>query len=280
MRTKLILVEGLPSSGKSTIAEITDEILNEIDIERKLFKEGNLDHPADYDGVACFNHKEYNELIAKYNKYSQLIQKDLIQKGNDYFLPYAKLLYDTSYPSELINDITKYDIYELSLDRHIDLILKKWEHFVHSVIHDKFTYIFECCFMQNPITVSMLRDNSPKEKTINYIKRLAKIIEPLNPILLYVNQKDFEMSFKKVLNERPESWLKGFIDYYTNRGFGKENEMNGIEGTIEVLRARKKLELEIFYLLKMDKWIIDNSSYDFNNTKNELMNIITKHYNK
>lgn len=52
MARRLILIEGLPGSGKSTVAEMVSEILKGQGKEVQLFQEGNLDHPADYEGVS------------------------------------------------------------------------------------------------------------------------------------------------------------------------------------------------------------------------------------
>lgn len=52
MDSKLILIEGLPGSGKSTTARLVHEILMQKGIESELFCEGDLDHPADYESVA------------------------------------------------------------------------------------------------------------------------------------------------------------------------------------------------------------------------------------
>lgn len=51
MARQLILIEGLPGSGKSTIAKMVSEILIDQGKQVQLFQEGNLDHPADYEGV-------------------------------------------------------------------------------------------------------------------------------------------------------------------------------------------------------------------------------------
>ncbi|MBS4538858.1 hypothetical protein GOQ27_10305 [Clostridium sp. D2Q-11] len=273
MATQLILIEGLPGSGKSTIAKITDEILNDLGIEHQTFREGNLNHPADYEGMACMTYKEFNELRSKFKKHLDFIDQYMVQKENNYFLAYDKIKKEigSKFPNELLNKIIEYDIYEITLDRHIQLILERWTSFVESALKDKNVYIFECCFIQNPITVSLLRDNSPKEITINYIQKLKRIIEPLNPVLIYVNQNNIEKAFRKVVEERPASWSDGFMYYYTKRGFGKENNMQGLEGTIEVLKSRKTLELELLDALDMDHIKLDNSSYDYNKIKKEIV---------
>lgn len=54
MQPKLVLIEGLPGFGKTTTAQLVHDILIDVNINTQLILEGNLDHPADYDGVACF----------------------------------------------------------------------------------------------------------------------------------------------------------------------------------------------------------------------------------
>ncbi len=63
LNTKLIIVEGLPGFGKSTTANLLYDILIEKNIDVELFLEGNLDHPADYEGVSCFNKSEFKSML-------------------------------------------------------------------------------------------------------------------------------------------------------------------------------------------------------------------------
>ena len=48
-KTKLIIVEGLPASGKSTAAQNIADILSKSEMNVVCFDEGMPDHPADYD---------------------------------------------------------------------------------------------------------------------------------------------------------------------------------------------------------------------------------------
>jgi energy-coupling factor transporter ATP-binding protein EcfA2 len=278
MNTKLILIEGLPGSGKSTTAGMAAEILKQKGIETNLFLEGNLDHPADYDGVAFFSKGEWNSLLADFPSIKALLNEKGFQKDVGYFLPYQKL--GRSTPDGFFERVLKHDVYELPLDLNIKLIKENWKRFGERAKKEDMVYIFECCFIQNPVTVGMVKYGASNEMVKNYVLALEKSIRELNPILIYINQRDLDYSFKKAIKERPQSWSEGFINYYTIQGHGKLNHLAGVEGTIKVLKARRELELDILNELSIRKSIVDNSSFDKNIHKNAIEALLNNHLNQ
>ncbi|WP_242266694.1 hypothetical protein [Bacillus cereus group sp. BfR-BA-01518] len=277
MNTKLIIVEGLPGFGKSTTAQLINEILSQNKIEVELFLEGNLNHPADYDGVSCFNKFEFDRLVSNSGDFKEVLLKRVLKKGSNYLLPYRKIKneFGDQFSDELFNDISRNDIYELSFDKNVELIAGKWQNFAEIALEDDKVYIFECCFIQNPLTIGMIKYGEQKEKIINYVMKVAKIIENLNPMLFYVEQDNLEFSFRKALKERNPEWATGIVDYYTNQGYGKEHNHSGVEGAIKVLEARRNLELEIFDMLKMKKEKINNTKYEIDSYRSMLKDKLT-----
>ena len=277
MNTKLIIVEGLPGFGKSTTAKLINEILSQNKIEVELFLEGNLNHPADYDGVSCFNKFEFDRLVSNSGDFKEVLLKRVFKKGSNYLLPYRKIKneFGDQFSDELCNDISRNDIYELPFDKNVELIADKWNDFAEIALEDNNVYIFECCFIQNPLTIGMIKYGEQKEKIINYVMKVAKIIENLNPMLLYVEQDDLEFSFRKALKERNPEWATGIVDYYTNQGYGKEHNHSGVEGAIKVLEARRNLELQIFDMLKMKKEKINNTKYEIDSYRSMLKDKLT-----
>lgn len=274
--TKLILIEGLPGSGKSTTAEMTNDILKEWNIETRLYLEGNVEHPADYEGGSYFSNAEFSELLEQYNEVKPVLVKHALERCNGFVLPQCKLKQDISeamVPDSFWKHIWNHDIYELPLNKNIELISDKWKRFVEHALIGNQTYIFECCFIQNPVTIGMIKYGASHEVVMNYVKQLAAIIEPLNPVLLYVDQQDLSLSFKKAVQERPKEWSTGFMDYYNNQGYGKIHDAQGIEGTIAVLEARKQLETSIFNALNMEKFKIDNSPFEMDSYKKRIIEI-------
>ena len=280
MQTRLILIEGLPSSGKSTTAEMVKTILDEQNIENELYLEGNLDHPADYDRVAYFNEKEYEELIENNSEQLEFIKKITDQKESGYFISYYKRLkeYEDEFPEELFKEIAANDIYELPLDLNKKLILNNWKRFTKKAEQEDKVYIFECVFVQNPVTVSVIRDNADFGYALNYVEDVLALVKELNPVLIYLKQDNIEKSFKKVIDERPEWWLDFFIDYYTNREFGQAQDLKDLEGTLKGLKEIGQIQSNLIESLEIEKHIINNSEFNREKTKKELEDILKDYF--
>jgi energy-coupling factor transporter ATP-binding protein EcfA2 len=276
MKTKLILVEGLPGSGKSTTAELIHKILTENQVSAKLYMEGNLDHPADYEGVAYFTEEEFEGLLKERGSLSRVFQDWVIVKRGRRLLPYMKIKNElgSGFPDELFAAISKKDVYEIPLEENIAVISESWEEFARQAASEEKVYIFECCFIQNPVTVAMVKYGASEERTIEYVNRLAEAVKSLNPMLVYVKQDDLEKSFRKAVTERPDEWFNGFVHYYTSQGYGLINGLSGLEGTIDVLKARRELEYNILDQLPITAYILNNSPFDFEKHRGNLKEIL------
>ena len=276
------MIEGLPGSGKTTTAQLVHEILNEMNYKTELILEGNLDHPADYDGVAYFSEKEIEDLLSNFSEYKDILKVNWQTKGEGYFIPYGKMLREIgmNLPQQLLDVILKKDIYELPFEQNQKLITEKWKTFTQSALKNDSTYIFECNFIQNPVTIGMVKYNHPQQEITRYILALEKTIKTLTPLLIYINQENLNESFRKAVQERPKDWSEGFIQYYTDQAYGEEHNLHGLEGTIEILKSRKELELDIYKKLTIDKVMIDNSAINLQETKEQLRKTIKTYMNK
>lgn len=279
--SKLLLIEGLPGFGKTTAASLSKQILDEHDIDNELYLEGNLDHPADFDKVAHFNLEEYEKLLREYPQYNNLIKKITKVENDDHFIFYKKqkLKLKEKFSDKLYKIISKNDIYELPFKRNKRLIVDNWKKFSKTALNKNKVYIFECCFIQNPVTVSLIRDNKNIEKTYKYINELLDTVRDLNPILIYIDQDNLNFTFEKIVNERTKEWLDSFIDYYTNQGYGLDNKLTGFKGVLEVYKFRYNLEKKIFQKLTMNKHLINNSGYEKDEIEKKIKNILLKNNN-
>jgi energy-coupling factor transporter ATP-binding protein EcfA2 len=265
VKTQLIMVEGLPGSGKSTTAQLINDILTENNIHPKLYLEGNVDHPADYEFASFFTKAEFTKLLQEHSNFQDqlLKQAEAVQEGYVLYRPkLSEEIGEVNITNSFQNKLWEHDLYELPLEINMNLIIEKWKRFSAKALASDDTYIFECCFIQNPVTIGMIKYGAAQELVLKYVEGLAEAIKPLNPVLVYVNQEDVSYSFKKAVKERPKDWFNGFMDYYNNQGYGKQQGAVGIEGTISVLKARQQLESNIYETLKMTKLKLDNTEFN------------------
>ena len=54
MRSKLILLEGISGSGKSSAGDFVQGLLHLQGLAVRFWREGDFDHPADFEGVVQF----------------------------------------------------------------------------------------------------------------------------------------------------------------------------------------------------------------------------------
>ncbi|KNH31936.1 hypothetical protein [Exiguobacterium acetylicum] len=257
--TRLFIVEGLPGSGKTTTAEALTSLLQEQQINTRLHIEGDLNHPTDYESVAYLTLCEWTNFQSKYTSLDVLRFAEVF---NDYVLiSYRQWQSKQDIPEAALVFLQARDIYELPFELYQSLIFKKWEAFVAQALTTDTTYVFECCFLQNPLTMGLIKYDLPEETLRAYINRLETIIAPLQPVLVYVDQPDVERSFRKALNERPTEWADGFVSYYTEQAYGANRSLSGVEGTITILQARQALEHQLLILLPFRAKVFRNEDF-------------------
>lgn len=259
MKAKLYLMEGLPGSGKTTTAEALTHLLQKKQINTRLHIEGDLNHPADYESIAYLTLSEWADFQSKYAPLDVLRFTEVF---NDYVLiSYRQWQSKQDVPKTALVFLQARDIYELPFELYQSLIVKKWEAFVAQALTTDTTYVFECCFLQNPLTMGLIKYDLPEATLRAYIERLVSIIAPLQPVLVYVDQPDVKQSFRKALKERPTEWANGFVSYYTEQAYGVNRSLSGVEGTIAILQARKALERQLLEMLPFRVEVFGNEDF-------------------
>lgn len=235
MKNRLFIIEGLPCSGKSATSLFVASFL-ERNGKVCFVDEGTGNHPADYE-------------------FHALAPAGLLSDK-------AEIVPLSGFSGEMLERLLQYKIYDsLAWEEEMPLMLDKWRHFVRSSEEDT-VYVFNCVLLQNPMCETMMRFGFAREKSASYIERIAGIIQPMRPVVLYLKNDDIAASVNRASLERP-GWLDSVIDYHVNGAYGKSIGAMGFDGYIRCLAERQERELRILSGLQIEKLVIDNPQRDW-----------------
>ncbi len=276
MRSKLILIEGIPGSGKTSIAAHLDRFLAERGWATRLYLEGDVYHPADYESVAYFERQAWETFRSRHPEQRALLERYLVWRGEDGFLAYGQLgqrlderlnerlneRHDL--PAAVWEELAARDVYNVpSPDTYRRLALAYWQAFADQAQRGEETFLFECCFLQNPLTVLVGRHNVDGAEAAVHIQAVADTVTALHPILIYLRQEDPRATLEWVAGERPQAWWDFLISYFVGRGWCQAMGLVGSEGVIAFYEMRQRLELDILARLNMRTLIVDTSPDDW-----------------
>lgn len=256
--SKLILIEGIPGSGKTTAARAVHDWLKNQGRNPKLFLEGDWNHPADFESVACLSESEYSELLAQFPQQAVFLAQHARQESSDVFFSYRQMQAECAAcaPDTLFEALARFEIYDLPAQKHQDLLQRSWEKFALRAATEETIYIFECCFLQNPIATLLARHNLAEEQIHRHILALSRSIQPLQPKVIYLAQKNVSATLEAVRRERPQEWADFVTWYLTGQAYGQSRGLEGFEGVKTFYAARQALEMDWLKTLPLSTTII------------------------
>lgn len=276
---QLIMVEGIPGSGKTTTAQCIKTCLEQMGMDVEHYAEGNLDHPADFEQVAVLTDIEWDTLLKQFPDFKMELNKNMISRKSHHLISYGKLHKEAKGHEEVIKVLKKHDIYDgsISPEQHQALLADNWRSFADFHGRSSGVILFECCFLQNPLCALLARFNLDLESIEKHILELEEAIAGLNPLLIYLDTKNPRETLELASQERPKEWLDFMIDYHTSQGYGQANGLNGFDGLVSFMMKRQEYERHIVQRLSLTKLLIDMSTGSRSDLKASLKAFFDKH---
>ena len=288
MKHRMIIIEGIPGSGKSTSAKRVEEYLTKKGIKAELYNEGEA-HPVDMAWNAYLTLDEYEALLSKYPEYSDVIKTHTQFEAEYVTIAYTKLGF---YPNqnELMDYLEAHEVYDgrVDLATFEKLHLKRWSSFQ---LKDDEVAIFECAYLQNQVGELMQTHNQSKDHIYNYLLEILKGIAKYQPLIIYLTQSNVEETITRVAKERVspdqskwEDWIDLVTRLIENSLYGKVHDLKGLQGTMQFFKDRKQVELEFLnqistqYPELASVKILANDDYDWEQLENKLKEIINQKY--
>ena len=203
---QLIMIEGLPGTGKTTIAEWLTDYLNTQGTNAILLLEGNRDIPCDFYEMAGIPNNDFEALfIDNPETYKKLSNRALVTKN------YSYLRIDDC-PENVAVKIKRWDMGDennqmVTVSDYIPCTLERLEHWVNKVISNSGTAIVDSGFLQNPINELLFRKATYKE-TLLYISEIFQRIKVLNPICIYLQRNNVDEAISFAKEVKGKAWAE------------------------------------------------------------------------
>ena len=273
MKTKLIVVEGIPGSGKTSTAQYVRDWAASQGLNPLLYLEDAPNHPVDLDTLSYFDTENYHQFLAQFEDYQPVIEK-ISEKGNDgYFVFYRRWGEVTSQkmPDDLAKDLYGHDAHDtLHPEKYLALMMERWQSFGTSAKNNDDVIIFECCLFQNPFTIFVGKHNYDPKLVKSTILELADAVKALNPGLIVLQGKSVRGTLERVIEERPQKWIEGVEWYVTQQGYGKAHNLVGMDGVIRFYQMMQDMETDITAQLDWNTLVIDNSNWQWERHLQEI----------
>jgi len=250
MTHKLIFIEGLPGTGKTTLSEKIFELLTKQCIQAELLQEGDK-IPSNLYNITGIP----NSVFADFQK-----KIDFIAKTENYvFVDLGEC------EEEVAKQLQRYDIgnafnTNISAQEYAHCTLEWWQNWANNNIKEP-VLILDSAFMQCPINEMIYRKASDLEIKM-YIQSIVEIIKPFNPLCIYLRRESAEIAIDFAKAVKSEQWAKRVDKFLTELGC-----LNVFE---------RRFHLEQRYLPLVSNIVCDINGHDWSDVETKINALLVK----
>lgn len=255
---RLILVEGLPGSGKTTLSKKIASYLREWR-ETNHYNEGEA-HPTDLAWCACVPSEQLEAIYERFPEYRPHMEAHMTVEDGVAIIPYTRFPIEDQEFYALMESFELYD-HRVGFETFCELHLKRWQRFAEAALTEASINVFECAYLQNHINELLLFHEMSEVQIESYLLRLIDTVHKLNPVIIYLDHPDVSHSLRQVSDARVDSngervWMDRVIAYIESCPFGKSHHLKGFEGMVAYFEHRKSIELRLMQQLPVKAHVV------------------------
>jgi hypothetical protein len=278
-QTRLIIFEGLPSTGKSTNSRILLSQLERNGYKARWYHEDSRPHPTSFFYEASLSEAKYDQFLFDFPNTERTLEHLKITRKHSisFDLLDIKWKYLDVIGTEAYNALTVYDVWNYPLEKYIDLALDKWEHFV-SQVNPEEVILLDSSFFQFQIYTFLL-EKAAYSALETFIKGLSQIISRLNPTLIYIYRNNVEDTISYLEKNRGVDFLEQIwnrdkhLPYY-------QGKPTGAEGYREFLRDYSLAADRLFQMVPFDKMSLEISEGHWRDNEAKILKHFHLEYKK
>lgn len=209
IQSKLLLVEGLPSTGKSTNSGILRTQLHQNGHAVRWIHEIARPHPTLFFHEACLTADEYHQFVVSHPHTKLLLDALAVHRGTFIAVDLLEIEWNhrETFGEDAYRDLAQYDVWNFPLQKYVDVALEKWKSFVDSQILQEEVIILDSSIFQFQIYTFLL-EMAPMHVLQDFVKKIYDIIRPLNPVLIYLFRENVEDTIGYLIADRGQEFLE------------------------------------------------------------------------
>lgn len=275
MDTRLIMLEGLPGTGKSTNSYFLNMQLAFNGKSVKWIHEVARPHPTLFFSEASFTYEEYDIFLKTYPEVEQVLNQIAVFRKNTVGIDLLEIEWNHL---DIINEnayqaLQKFDVWTFSLDKYAEVTLEKWAFFTEKILNEKTeVYLLDSSIFQFQI-FSFLLKNAPYEDLNQFVHNLINIVKPLKPNLIYFYRENAEDTISYLEKIRGTQFMESiwerdkFEPYYCSKP-------KGAEGHKQFLRDYANIAKKLFETVDCRKISIEITSQDWKSYENKMLSFL------
>lgn len=143
-----------------------------------------------------------------------------------------------------------------------DRALARWAAFVEYTLSNAEIAVLDGQLFHGDLTHLLLME-ADTSLIFGYIRKLATVVTPLNPLVLYLWQEDVEEAIRRVCVERGPEWIAYQVNWKLAAPYCVSKGYVGLDGLISLYRDYRQLTDGLFQELPLAKLAIENSGRDW-----------------
>ncbi len=277
MKNRLIMLEGLPGTGKSTNSYKLYEQMIHNGKKVHWLHEVSQPHPTLFFTESCLSKDEYHAFITKYPEIAEVMSEIAEVRKTTVGIDYEdvlrrcqKLCFKNPKETKWFQELMEYDAFPTSLDRYEIQALEKWEAFAKKAAQDEnMVFILDSSLFQYQIFTYLLKD-AGYDRLSTFVQKILACLTPLNPLLIYLYRENTEDSIAYMKNQRGIKDLEHIWErdqeepYYLNK-------QKDVTAFYDFLKDYADYATRLFDEIKCDKKKVEISENNWKAYEDEML---------
>lgn len=184
---RIILLEGLPGTGKTTNSYRLFEQLVRNGRDVRWLHEVSQPHPTLFFSESCLTKEAYRLFTEKYPEAAGMLgsiaEVRAATVGIDYLTAARRM--PGQEKAKWYQELLQYDAMDFPLERYEPAALEKWETFVNTALRNDTIYILDGSIFQYQIFTFLL-NGADYRRLAKFVRSIMNMLRPLRPALIYL----------------------------------------------------------------------------------------------